>query len=52
LHCLGLTVGAAGICRAYCDVEAGFTGCSQVPVARECEQIPGAPAGLGYCQPR
>lgn len=52
LHCNGLTLGQAGICRPYCDVAAGSSGCIQVPRAQTCVQIQGAPAGYGYCQPQ
>lgn len=52
LHCLGLTLGQAGICRPYCDVAAGTNGCLQVPRAQNCVQISGAPTGFGYCQPQ
>lgn len=49
LHCLNLSLGQTGICKAYCDVAAGMAGCLQ-DVARSCDQIPGAPAGVGYCR--
>jgi len=51
VHCLGLVLGQTGICRAYCDVAAGTAGCIQVPRPQTCLQIPGAPAGYGYCNP-
>jgi hypothetical protein len=52
LHCLGLAPGSTGVCHPYCDVASGQGGCSQVPRLQECEQIGGAPAGVGYCNPR
>lgn len=51
LHCNGLALGQTGLCRAYCDVQAGSTGCLQVPVAQRCAQITGAPTNYGFCQP-
>ncbi len=51
LHCLGLVLGQTGICRAYCDLAAGNSGCVQVPVAQTCSQLPGAPTGVGTCAP-
>ncbi len=51
LHCLGLAVGTTGLCYDYCDMAQGNTGCPQIP-AHACEQIPNAPAGYGYCQPK
>lgn len=50
LHCNGLVLGSTGICRSYCDVASGSSGCIQVPTAQNCVQILGAPAGYGYCQ--
>lgn len=51
LHCLGLVLGQTGICHAYCDVAVGSAGCTQVPRAQTCVQIPSAPANYGYCNP-
>jgi hypothetical protein len=50
LHCNGLALGQTGICRPYCDVAAGASGCIQVPRPQQCIQILGAPTGYGYCQ--
>jgi hypothetical protein len=50
-HCLGLALGTSGICHAYCDVSSGTAGCTQVPRAQNCIQIPAAPANYGYCNP-
>lgn len=52
LHCAGLAEGTLGLCRGYCDVTAGTSGCSQNPVPNVCQQIPGAPANTGYCRPQ
>lgn len=52
LHCNGLAQGISGLCRPYCDTNAGSQGCVQVPVAQVCDQIQGAPAGYGYCHPQ
>lgn len=52
LHCAGLVLGQTGICRAYCDLAAGNSGCVQVPKAQNCVQIGGAPVGFGMCLPR
>ncbi len=48
-HCSGLALGQSGICRPYCDVAAGTTGCAQQPRQHVCQPIIGAPAGYGYC---
>jgi hypothetical protein len=52
MHCNGLAVGQTGICRPYCDVSAGTSGCLQVPAAEVCSGISGAPtnSNFGYCQ--
>jgi hypothetical protein len=52
MHCNGLAVGQTGICRPYCDVAAGTSGCLQVPQAQVCTAISGAPtsSNFGYCQ--
>ena len=52
VHCLGLEPGQFGICRAYCDVQAGASSCSQVPRPQSCLQLPDAPANVGYCLPQ
>jgi len=52
LHCLGLEPGQFGICRAYCDVQAGASSCSQVPRPQTCQQLPDAPSSVGYCLPQ
>jgi len=52
LDCNGVSLGQAGICREYCDVATGNQGCTQVPRPQTCNQISGAPAGFGYCQPQ
>jgi uncharacterized protein (TIGR03382 family) len=52
LHCLGLEPGQFGICRAYCDVQAGSASCSQVPRPQTCQQLPDAPTNVGYCLPQ
>ncbi len=49
LHCLGLALGVTGLCHTYCDVALGAAGCLQ-DIPRECQQIPGAPPGTGYCK--
>jgi hypothetical protein len=51
MHCVGLGSGGSGICRSYCDVAAGPSGCPQTTQAQNCLQITGAPEGVGYCQP-
>lgn len=53
MHCNGLAVGITGICRVYCDVAAGTTGCRQTPRPQTCLPILGATGafmGYGYCQ--
>jgi len=51
-HCAGLGQGGgSGVCRTYCNVSAGPSGCPQNVSAQTCVQITGGPAGLGYCQP-
>ncbi len=52
LHCNGLALGQAGICRDYCDVAGGNQSCIQVPKPQTCNQINLAPMGFGYCQPQ
>lgn len=52
LHCAGLVLGQTGICRSYCDLAGGSSGCVQVPRAQNCVQISGAPTGYGVCLPR
>ena len=52
MHCNGLSLGQAGICRPYCDAVAGAASCPQVPKAQLCIQISGAPNGFGFCQPQ
>lgn len=51
LHCNGLALGVSGVCRSYCDVASGQSGCLQVPKPQTCVQIANAPANFGYCQP-
>lgn len=50
LHCLELSLGHTGICRAYCDTSAGTAGCLQ-DRPRTCLPIPMAGTGTGYCNP-
>jgi hypothetical protein len=48
LHCAGLVLGQTGICRSYCDVSAGNSGCVQVPKAHNCAQNSGLPRALVF----
>ncbi|MGC4115555.1 MAG: CARDB domain-containing protein [Myxococcales bacterium] len=48
LHCQQLA-GQTGICRRYCKVPDGASGCPQANQAQECYQLSGAEKDVGAC---